>query len=239
VGPTRLLGPLSFALPAGRLLAILGPNGAGKSTLLLTLAGLLAPAEGEVRLDGRPLATLSARARARAIGFLPQGGEVAWNLSARAVVALGRAPHLRALGGPAITDRNAIARALAATDAAHLADRPIRQLSGGERARVLLARVLAGEPRVLLADEPLQNLDPAHQLRVADLLGAAAREGRAVAAIVHDLPQARRMADDVLMIADGALVAHGPAADALTPQTIARTFGVHVSPDLVPVGATR
>ncbi len=229
------LGPVSLALHPGRVLVILGPNGAGKSTLLLALAGLLAPSAGAVRLLGQPLAALDRTARARALGYLPQGGTVHWNLTARAVVMLGRAPHRPPFGPPRAEDCAAVGQALAATDATHLADRPVHSLSGGERARVLFARVLAGEPRVILADEPLQNLDPAHQLQTVGLLREAAHSGSAVAAVVHDLPLARRLADDALLLKHGRVIAAGPADAVLTAETLGLGFGIRVSGELVPV----
>lgn len=229
------LGPVDLALPAGRVCAILGPNGAGKSTLLLALAGLLPGSAGDIRLDGQPLARLERRARARLLAFLPQVGPVHWNLSARALVLLGRQPHRPPFGPPRQEDLAAVEEALAAVDTLHLADRPVDRLSGGERARVLFARVLAGRPRVILADEPLQNLDPAHQLQTVRLVRAAAEGGAAVAAVVHDLPLARRLADDVLLVKEGRLLASGPAEAVLVPETLAAGFGVSVSPELVPV----
>ena len=137
------VGPVSAALEPGRITALCGPNGAGKSTLLQCLAGLIEPDRGAVLLDGARLPR--GRERARRIGYLPQVGEVAWDLSVASLAALGRLPH---------GDRGEaqVAAALAALDLAALADRPVSTLSGGERARALLARVLAGEPGWILAD---------------------------------------------------------------------------------------
>lgn len=205
----------------GRVTIVLGANGAGKSTLLRAAAALV-PATGAVTLDGDDVAAMPARERAKAIGYLPQDAGVHWNMAARDVVALGRLPHGDA--GAA-----AIAAALAETDTAALADRPVRTLSGGERARVLLARVLAGEPRWLLADEPLASLDPLHQMETLALLRAAAGRGTGVVLVLHDLTQAARVADDVLLLRDGRVLAHGPADAVLTEERIAAAYGVRVA----------
>lgn len=235
LGRRPVLHGVDAALRPGRVTAILGPNGAGKSTLLKAAAALVPPVKGRVLLGRDPVAGLEPRARARLLGYLPQDGEVHWNMRARDLVALGRSPHRSPFAAPSPEDEAAIVCALAATDADALAHRPIAELSGGERARVLLARVLAGEPRWLLADEPLASLDPAHQ---ADLLGrlrafAVAdreEEGRGVALVLHDLVQAQRAADDALLLRDGRVHAFGPAAEVLTPDNIRAVFGVRVIP---------
>ena len=214
----RLRG-VSAVLRPGEVTAICGPNGAGKSTLLACLAGLLAADAGAVALDDQPLASLPARARAQAIGFLPQSPEVAWDVSVATLVALGRLPW-------GDRDMAAIGAALSAMELDNLRDRPISQLSGGERARALMARVLAGEPRWLLADEPLANLDLAHQLTLLARLRAEADAGRGVVLVLHDLAQAINHADRVLVLEGGKLVEDGPGETALAADVIARVWGV-------------
>ena len=145
---------------------------------------------------------------------------------ARDAVALGRLPHRSRHAAPSRSDEAAIDSALAATETTHLANRPIAELSGGERARVLLARVLAGEPAWLLADEPLASLDPAHQLDILARLRDVAATGSGVAIVLHDLIQAGRVADDVLLIKDGRIAAFGAAADMLTPAVLEPVFDV-------------
>ena len=227
LGTTQVLGGVSATFARDRVTALLGPNGAGKSTLLGCLAGLRVPDSGAVTLDGAPVLGLYPRDRARRIGFLPQTGEVNWDIDVRTLVGLGRFPH-RAPWGETDADRDAIARALAATDLTAFADRRVATLSGGERARALLARVLAGEPEWLLADEPLAHLDPGHALDTLDRLRAAAAAGAGVIVVLHDLGHAARVADDVVMLAGGRVVAEGPADSVLTASHIAAAYGIDV-----------
>lgn len=228
LGRRRVLDGVDVRLRPGRVTAILGPNGAGKSTLLKAAAALVPLAAGSIRLDRDPVSALDPRARARLLGYLPQDGQVHWNMRAGELVALGRLPHRSPFAAPCRDDEDAVARALAATAVRDLADRPIAELSGGERARVLLARVLAGEPRWLLADEPLASLDPAHQADLLERLRAYAGEGRGVAIVLHDLVQAQRAADDALLLSDGRVAAFGPADDVLTPDNLQAVFGVRM-----------
>ena len=226
LGKRRVLDAVSITLILGEVTVILGPNGAGKTSLIRLLAGLIAPETGSVTLDGALLTTLGPMERARRIGYLPQNGAPAWNVSARELVGLGRLPHRSRFSAPTPIDEAAIDAALAATDAGHLADRTMDAMSGGERARVLLARVLAGEPRWLLADEPLASLDPAHQLDILALLRAQAERGIGVVAVLHDLTQAARLADQIVLLKGGRLIAAGSPADVLTAPLLASTFGI-------------
>ncbi len=224
-GGTGILHGVSGVLRAGEVTAILGPNGAGKSSLLHCLAGLEPNAGGAVTVDGTPLASMKPRLRARQIGFLPQQAEVYWNVSVHALVALGRLAHN---GGGALSaaDEEIVDRVMNAMDIARFAHRPVLSLSGGERARVLLARVLAGEPRWLLADEPLASLDPAHQLTVLHHLRRAAKEGAGVAVVVHDVNHAARIADRVILMKNGDILADDTPEAVLAPNLLKGTFNV-------------
>lgn len=236
LGGRAVVIDVSATLTGGELVALVGPNGAGKTTLLRALAGLV-EAEGRILLQRRPLAQFAPRERARAIAYLPQGHAFHWPLSAAAVVALGRHPHTDPFARATEADDAAVARALAATDAAHLAERSVFTLSGGERARVALARALATEAPVLLADEPTASLDPRHQLVVMEQLRRTARAGGAVLAVTHDLTLAARFADRVLVMDAGRIVADGPPTLALAPQRLAETFGVEAR--LIEIGNDR
>jgi iron complex transport system ATP-binding protein len=205
--------------------AIVGPNGAGKSTLLSCLAGLRRPDAGEVRLGDGRLAALSSRERAKRIGYLPQVTEIAWPLDVHTFVRLGRTAH-RGVFGEDPGDARAVDRALHSTGMTAFSQRDVTTLSGGERARVLIARALAGEPAWLLADEPLTGLDLSHQIDAGELLRQAAAEGVGVVVSLHDLSFAARVADRIVLVAEGRVLADGSPAEALPPSILALAYGV-------------
>ena len=220
-GGAPVVTGVSAMLHRGEITAIVGPNGAGKSSLLLALAGLLPPAAGQVTLAGRTLGAMALRERARAIGYLPQTPDIAWDIPTEQLVALGRLPH----GDAGATGGAAIDAAIAALALDALRTRPVSQLSGGERARALLARVLAGEPDWILADEPLAALDLAQQINLVAHLKACAATGQGVVVVVHDLAMAMNHADRVLVLERGTLAADGPPDAALTSAVIAQVWG--------------
>jgi iron complex transport system ATP-binding protein len=228
IGAKSILWNVSLTLDVGKVTAIVGPNGAGKSTLLSCLAGLREPSSGSVMLDDAILSGMKARDRARRLAFLPQTPEIAWSVEARTLVELGRTPFIGARGQTA-EDRVAVDRAMAAANVGEFEHRIVDTLSGGERARVLIARALAGEPEWLLADEPLTGLDPAHQLDAAALFRRLADDGVGVVVTLHDLSMALRMADRIIVLAEGGILADEPPATALTPEVLKRAYGVEAT----------
>ncbi len=226
LGEKAVLAGVSAAFAAGQITTIIGPNGAGKSTLLNLLAGLRLPDRGQIELDGADINTLTLRARAQRVAYLPQIPEVAWAVDVRTLVGLGRTPFIGARGLSAEDDA-AVERAMIAGGVAAMAERTVTTLSGGERARVLIARALAGEPQWLLADEPLTGLDPGYQLDVASLFRKMAHDsGRGVIVTLHDLHMALRMSDRVIVLAEGRVLADGTPMEALSPQILAQAYGV-------------
>jgi len=221
-----ILNGVSLSLPSRQLVALVGPNGAGKTTLLRALAGLV-PSTGSIEIDGDRLSSLSLRERARRFGYLPQGHHVHWPLPAKDVVALGRYPH--GATDPARLsqrDEQAVLSAMQATNVVGFAERPVTELSGGERSRVALARVLAVEAPVVLADEPIASLDPRYQIDVMINLRSAADRGVLVVVVTHDLGLAARFSDTVLVLSDGRLVAQGKPEQALSEQIMADVFRI-------------
>ena len=223
-GTRPVLQGIDLTLTAGHITAILGPNGAGKSTLLGCVAGLLAPASGSIEVDGTRLHALPGKERARRIAFLPQTAVVAWPIDVQTLVGLGRIPY----SGVASDQQNheAVTRAMEMTRVSQWADRAVNELSGGERARVLLARVLAGTSQWILADEPFTGLDPAHQLEAAELLRQFAANGGGVVLTVHDLSLAARIADRIVLLNDGRVVADGAPEEALSAANLRAVYGV-------------
>ncbi len=244
-GARAVLRDVGFRVGAGQLVALCGPNGAGKSTLLRLLLGLHAPATGEIRLGGAPVASLSRREIARRAALLPQEAPADLPLTARESVALGRLAHLDRFQPESRADEEAVARALAATDIQALADRPVAELSGGERHRVHLARALAQEAPLLLLDEPIAGLDVAHQLQALDLLRALADAGRGVLVALHDLSLAARRCDRMILLSGGTVRVDAAPDRVVTPALLAEVFGVRAEvlrdgagrPLVVPVAA--
>ena len=223
-GGRRILDSIGVQFASGSVTAVLGPNGTGKSTLLGCMAGLLRPSCGMVELDAAPLMSLASDERARRIAFLPQIPEISWPVDVATLVALGRIPFRHRASDA--QNEAAVRHAMQATRTAQWSDRTVTTLSGGERARVLLARVLAGESDWILADEPFVGLDPAHQLEAADLFRSLAAHGHGVVLTVHDLALAARIADRVVVLHHGRIVADGTPEAALTPPTLREVYGI-------------
>lgn len=220
LGGRTVLDDVRLTVAAGEMVALVGPNGAGKSSAIRALAGLLPLTAGQAALFGDDLSGLSARERAARVAYLPQERRIAWNLPAVEVAALG-APFLHQEGAQAQARS-----ALEAVEAGHLADRGVAEMSGGERARVLLARALAAEARGLLVDEPIAGLDPEAQLMVLELLRARATAGQAVLVSLHDLTLAARYADRAVVLDAGRVIADGAPTQALSTEVLSDVFGL-------------
>jgi iron complex transport system ATP-binding protein len=224
-GPRGVLRGIDLALAPGGLTALVGPNGAGKSTLLRALAGLIRASAGAVLIDNVDVATQSRAALALRIAVVPQTFDTLFPFTVREIVGLGRTARLGIFGRPSPADAAAVARALADEELDALADRRLDALSGGERQRVVLAMALAQEASVLLLDEPTAHLDPAHQRGILHRVAHLARDRGVIAlAVLHDLNLAA-LADRVVVMDAGRIVADGAPADALAPIVVTEVFG--------------
>jgi iron complex transport system ATP-binding protein len=227
-GKRPVLSGVSATFKAGKLTALIGPNGAGKSSLLAVAAGLLPFGSGEVWLGREPLSAISRKTLARRRAYLPQSPQVDWPISVERVVALGLTAHLPAFGDLPAAMHEATDRALADHDLLALRDRPATSLSGGELARAMLARATVADPELLIVDEPTAGLDPRHAIDAASRLRARADAGRTVVMAIHDLDLALRVADDVVALREGRVLAAGPAADILVDDMLGRLYDVRV-----------
>ena len=219
LGGRRVLSEVSLAVEAGSLTAIVGANGAGKTTCLRAALGLVRH-EGRSLIFGMRADTMGPEARAGRVGYLAQERRVAWGMTARRIAALGAAT-LPARAADAAADA-----ALARVGASALAERSVFDMSGGERARVLLARLLATGAPLLVLDEPIAGLDPDAQLATLDLLRAEADGGRGVVVTLHDLGLAARYCDRVAVLERGTVAAEGPPLEALRPEVLRASFGL-------------
>ena len=223
-----ILHGVDLTVASGSWHAVLGPNGAGKSTLLKAIVGIIAH-QGDIRVGGEEVAKLSAKHRARLIAYVPQQPQLPGDMTFAEYVLLGRTPHLGYLGVESRTDRAVAHGALERLDLGGFAGRRLGAMSGGERQRVVLARALAQQTGALLLDEPTTALDLGHQQQVLDLVdGLRATEGLTVVSTLHDLSLAAQYADELTLLAEGAVIACGTAREVLTEQRIAEHYGARV-----------
>jgi iron complex transport system ATP-binding protein len=235
---------VSFEIPQGRTTAVIGPNGAGKTTLLRLLLGTIALDSGSIAFRGRAVAEWTRRAFAREIAVVPQG-ETESLFTVREIVAMGRYPHLGPWQRERTEDAAAITRAMDRCDVTHFAERWMATLSGGEQQRVRLARAIAQDASVLVLDEPTTFLDIRHEMTTFELLRQLRADGATIVVATHNLNLAARYADDLVLMRDGKLVAHGAPADVLTASRVEATYdwpvdiASHVdgSPQVVPQSA--
>ena len=224
-------------LEPGKVTALVGPNGSGKSTLLRTVARLQRPRGARLVLDGDTDGlALSPREFARRVALLTQGRPVPGGLTVRDLVEFGRYPHRGRWGASDPDGPAAVDRALALTGVGELADRGAEHLSGGQLQRVWLAGCLAQETGVLLLDEPTTYLDLRYQVELLDLMRDLADDhGIAVGVVLHDLDQAAAVADRIVLLAGGRVVAEGVPEDVLTPELLTEVYGIRVEVDPDPL----
>lgn len=218
---------LTVAIPDGHFTAIIGPNGCGKSTLLRTLSRLMTPVEGSVFLDGEQIQRFPSKEVARRIGLLAQNATTPGDITVLELVSRGRYPHQPLFTRWRKEDEEAVNRAMRATGITDLALQSVDTLSGGQRQRAWIAMVLAQETAIMLLDEPTTWLDISHQIDLLELLSELNRtQGYTLAAVLHDLNQACRYATHLIALRDGEIAAQGAPKEIVTPELIARIYGM-------------
>ena len=236
LGKSPVLNEVTLSIPRGSVTAIIGPNGSGKSTLLRTLARLLRPKTGSVLLDGAAIARMSPGRVARQIATLPQSPGAVPGMTVQELVEQGRYPHTGPLRMRSHRDRAAVERALELTSSGRFRHRLLDSLSGGERQRVWIALALAQEPRILLLDEPTTFLDINHQIQVLNLIRELNREhGLTVVMALHDLNQASRHAERLVVLHRGRIVEEGPPKAVIREDVLASVFNVRAHVTVSPI----
>jgi len=238
-GPRRIVEKLDLEIPERRFTALIGPNGSGKSTILRTFAALMKPSGGSILLDGRDVMELSTRDVARKVGVLLQGPVAPDGLTVADLVRLGRYPHRSIFGRWSPEDQDACDEALMLTGLADLSDRALDSLSGGQRQRAWIAMTLAQQGEAILLDEPTTYLDLEHQIELMNLITRlVAKHGKTVVAVLHDINQAARYAEHIVMLKDGRITAAGRPETVISAETIADVFKVKTIVIRDPVAGT-
>ena len=224
-GDRPVLAGLNFQVDQGEFLGILGPNGSGKSTLLHALSGLLPPQKGRIVIKSEPLGGLPSRLRAQILAVVPQSTDVRFPFSCLEIVLMGRYPHRRRLG--TLTDADLVwaLKSMRRTTTAHLKERPIIEVSGGECQRVVIARALAQDPEILLLDEATSSLDVRKKLEIFELLKYLSEtRGLTVLCAMHDLNLAALYCRRLMFIKDGRIAVDGPTDQVFTPAILEEVY---------------
>lgn len=228
---------IDFSLEEGGFHIIIGPNGSGKSTILKSLCGILRPISGQVRIFGRLVKDFTPKALARVISYVPQYHVMDFPFHVEDTVLMGRTPHLGILGIESAPDLKKAKEAMEFTQVSHLAGRKLSELSGGECKRVFIARAICQDSRIILLDEPTASLDPAHQIRIMDLMENLKKEKQVTVVMVsHDLNLAGLYGDNLLLLREGKMVKTGKTDEVLTFETLEKAYECPILVDKSPFG---
>ncbi|WP_345473976.1 ATP-binding cassette domain-containing protein [Glutamicibacter ectropisis] len=233
-----VIDALDLSFEPGKFTAIIGPNGCGKSTLLSALARLLKPSAGQIFLGDKAIDSFKPKAYAREVSLLSQQAVAPSGITVAQLVSRGRFPHQGLLAQHSSEDEAPVHQALRTTGTLELATHRLSDLSGGQRQRVWVATTLAQQAPILLLDEPTTYMDVAHQVDLLDLFASQRDAGKTVITVLHDINQAMRYADTVVLMHEGKVLASGAPDEVITVDSLGAAFGVHceIHPDPVTGG---
>jgi len=223
-----ILRDVSLSIPPGTVTVFVGPNGSGKTTLLHLLLGWLKPKEGDIRISGKRIDGLPGRERSRLVGHVAPEEPAVLDLEVREYVSLGRTPHIGWLGRAGRDDDRAVGDALAVVDLASKSAKPVRTLSTGERQLASIARALAQDPDILLLDEPTSHLDLANTRRILGVMHALREKGKTIVLTTHDPNTASVLADTIVLLRSGRVIASGTPAEVITEDLLGTVYGVEI-----------
>jgi len=222
---TEIIRGIDLNVNKGEFVGIIGPNGAGKTTLLKSLNGIYR-GSGDIFINGAHIRNMGTREIARNVSLMHQNTEITFPFTALEVVMTGRYPYLKGIRGETARDYAIARRYMEYTGISKLEDKPVTQMSGGERQRVLFAKTLAQEAGIILLDEPASNLDIAYAEQIFRLSESLCREGKTVIAAVHDLKIAARYCTRLVLMKDGLVVADGAPSEVITADNLSRAYNV-------------
>ncbi|GAA3401032.1 ABC transporter ATP-binding protein [Paenibacillus hodogayensis] len=232
-GEKVIVNQLDLSIPAGKVTALVGANGSGKSTILKTMARIMKPQKGGVFLDGKSIHQMQTKEVAKQLAILPQNPVAPEGLTVSELVSFGRFPHQKGFGSLSKEDKEMVGWSLQVTGMTEFSERPIEQMSGGQRQRAWIAMALAQGTDILFLDEPTTFLDMAHQLEVLKLLERLNREeGRTIVMVVHDLNHATQYAHHIVAIKNGDVIYEGSPSEVVHPAMLREVFGIRA--DVIP-----
>jgi len=232
-----ILSNVSFEVSGGEFFVIIGPNGAGKTSLLKILSGLQKAQQGSVTIKGKNIAGHTRRNLSQILAIVPQQIEVGFPFKVKDTVIMGRTPHLGILGMEGKNDFHIAEEAMRFTEISHLANRKLSQLSGGELQRAIIARAICQQPEIILLDEPTTALDPAHQLKIMDLMEKFRKEyNTTIIMVSHDLNLASMYGDRLLLLKNGRVVKTGDPKSVLNKALLEESYGCQMMVDESPLG---
>jgi iron complex transport system ATP-binding protein len=233
----NVLKDVSFQVEKGEFFVIIGPNGAGKTSLLKIIAGLEKSHKGSILCRNRDLGDYTRRDLSKIIAIVPQQVDTDFPFTVEETVLMGRTPHLGLLGLESKQDYQLADRAMAFTDVTHLAKRRLYQISGGELQRVIIARAICQQPQIILLDEPTGALDPAHQLKIMDLMEQFRNDHNITVVMVsHDLNLAAMYGDRLLLLKEGRIIKTGSPTEVLSEKVLHDSYGCEMMVDENPLG---
>ncbi|MBU5437857.1 ABC transporter ATP-binding protein [Tissierella sp. MSJ-40] len=224
-----VLKGISFNIEKGKFISIIGPNGSGKSTLLKTLNNLYKPTKGNIFIEGNEISSLKGKDLAKRIALVPQNTNIDYDFTVEDIVLMGRHPYKGRFQKENQNDYSIIDESLKMTNTLHLKDRPITEISGGERQRVIIAKALAQRPTIILLDEPTSHLDINHQIDILNLLKNLNKEkGTTIILVIHDINLAARYSDEIILLNDGVVLGIGKPEEVITTTNVETAYNLNV-----------
>jgi len=222
-----IIEEMNLTIPKGMISIIIGGNGCGKSTLLKTISRINKPSQGDIFINGKNIKKVKEKNIAKEVAFLPQGPVCPSGLTVRQLVAYGRFPHQKMIGGLNSHDKEVIDWAIEQTGLSDFADREVENLSGGQRQRAWIAMTLAQETEIIMLDEPTTYLDLSYQLEVLEILERLNKEKNITVVIVlHEINNAFRFADNIIGLKKGKIICEGRPMEVITKETLKTIYGI-------------